>query len=107
MGALTPKVKRHLVARACFQEAFEALGGVPALVRWARSHPSDFYRLYAQKLIPTRIEPVSDEGEGGALPAIQVVFVTPGASRTHLSNAILERPRIVAEQPPSREEIVP
>jgi hypothetical protein len=34
--------------------AFEGAGGVEALTSWARSNPSEFYRLYA-KLLPREI----------------------------------------------------
>jgi hypothetical protein len=37
--------------RAAFTAAFEELGGVPALVEWARAEPKEFYKLYA-RLIP-------------------------------------------------------
>lgn len=30
--------------------AFDGMGGVPALVDWARANPSDFYRIYARLL---------------------------------------------------------
>lgn len=35
-------------------EAFERRGGVKALVDWAKSEPTEFYKL-AAKLIPTEI----------------------------------------------------
>ena len=108
MAATPARARRHLIARVCFQEAFEALGGVPALVRWARQHPGDFYKLYAQKLIPTRIEPVAEEGDGLTPLAIQVVFATPPEPRTiQGSAAILSAPRLPAEHSLSREEPVP
>lgn len=41
-------------AKKAFAEAFEELGGVDALVRWARKNPETFYKLYS-KLIPVTI----------------------------------------------------
>lgn len=41
-------------AREVYEEAFEKLGGVPALVKWAKDNLSDFYKLHA-RLIPTDV----------------------------------------------------
>jgi hypothetical protein len=35
-------------------EAFDELGGVPSLVRWARMQPTDFYKLWS-RLLPIQI----------------------------------------------------
>jgi hypothetical protein len=40
--------------KAAFVEAFDNLGGVKALVNWAKDNPTEFYRL-ASKLIPTEV----------------------------------------------------
>ncbi len=50
-------------ARDAFVLAFEGLGGVPSLLRWAQDekNTTEFYRLFA-RLIPT--EHVGPGGEG-------------------------------------------
>jgi hypothetical protein len=40
--------------RQAWQDAFDSLGGVPALVKWGRAEPTEFYKL-AAKLIPLDI----------------------------------------------------
>ena len=35
-------------------QAFEQMGGVPALLTWGRSSPDEFYKLWA-KMLPTEI----------------------------------------------------
>lgn len=37
--------------RAAFQEAFDGMGGVDALIEWGKKNPGQFYPL-ASKLIP-------------------------------------------------------
>lgn len=39
-------------AREAFLYAFEAIGGMDALAKWAKANPAEFYRLYG-RLIPT------------------------------------------------------
>jgi len=46
-------------AREAFALAFEQIGGVEELARWARANRSDFYKLYARTL------PLELTGEGG------------------------------------------
>ncbi len=40
--------------REAWREAFDQMGGVPALVRWGQTNPDDFYKCVT-KLIPTDI----------------------------------------------------
>lgn len=40
--------------KEAFETAFEELGGVEALVTWARKEPTEFYKQYA-KLLPVQI----------------------------------------------------
>jgi hypothetical protein len=40
--------------KAAFLEAFEQRGGVPALLAWADTEPTEFYKL-AARLIPTEV----------------------------------------------------
>lgn len=44
-------------AAEAFQLAFEGIGGLPRLLRWADRYPASFYKLYARQTIPT-IAPV-------------------------------------------------
>ena len=46
-------------------EAFDKMGGVPALVRWAKANPTDFYKLW------TRLLPIQITGEGGGAIKIE------------------------------------
>jgi hypothetical protein len=48
-GSTPPKVTTQ--ARDNLAKAFDLMGGVPALVVWGRSNPTDFYRLWS-RLIP-------------------------------------------------------
>lgn len=48
-GSKSPKIMSQ--AREDLAEAFELMGGVPALVLWGKQNPTDFYRIWA-KLIP-------------------------------------------------------
>lgn len=41
-------------AKQVFQEAFDGLGGVEALIAWARKNKTEFYRHYA-RLIPHEV----------------------------------------------------
>lgn len=46
--------------KAALIEAFDKLGGVKALVAWARTEKTEFYKLYA-KLLPTEVKLDSNE----------------------------------------------
>lgn len=48
-GSQSPKIMSQ--ARQDLADAFDLIGGVPALVLWGRQHPTEFYRLWS-KLIP-------------------------------------------------------
>lgn len=41
--------------KAAFEEAFDKLGGVDALLTWAKDEPREFYKLYA-KLLPVQVQ---------------------------------------------------
>ena len=43
-----------LEAKEALALAFEGIGGVPELIRWATNHREAFYKLYA-KLIPIEL----------------------------------------------------
>lgn len=59
-GSALPK--RMKDARQNLTEAFDLMGGVPALVRWGRKQPTEFYRIWA-RLIPKDVADAT-----GALP---------------------------------------
>lgn len=46
--------KTTVKVKEVFERAFEELGGVDALVEWARNEPTEFYKQYA-KLLPVQI----------------------------------------------------
>jgi hypothetical protein len=48
------KNKSTKAIKDAFHEAFYLLGGVPALMKWAKKYPTDFYRL-AARLIPVQV----------------------------------------------------
>ena len=37
--------------RAAIQDAFEKMGGVQGLLSWGQENPSEFYKLWGQKLV--------------------------------------------------------
>lgn len=41
--------------KEAFREAFDELGGAPALAKWAEKNPGEFYKL-ASKLIPVQLQ---------------------------------------------------
>ena len=43
--------KTTTAVKAALEEAFEKMGGVAALSRWAKKNPDEFYKLWA-KLLP-------------------------------------------------------
>lgn len=57
-------------ARQALESAFQGVGGVPALTRWAKETPTEFYKLWG-KLIPKDVE-VS--GKDGGAVEIRVRF---------------------------------
>lgn len=72
-GSGRPNGARNLVTRAAreaFEMAFEQLGGVDALMSWARVNPTEFYKLYA-RLIP---EQQRHSADTDAPLAINVTF---------------------------------
>ena len=46
--------KITVAAKQAFALAFEGIGGVPFLTKWAKANPSDFLKLYA-RLIPVEV----------------------------------------------------
>jgi hypothetical protein len=66
--------------REAFVEAFDELGGAPALARWGRENPNLFYPL-ASKLIPTEITGANGSPLVGVvvLPALGAPSSSPDA----------------------------
>lgn len=61
---------RKQVASA-FQQAFELIGGVPRLAKWAHENETDFYKLYS-KLFPAASSSDLDEA-----PTFRIIHVLP------------------------------
>jgi hypothetical protein len=49
------RYRPQLSLRGAFKQAFEDLGGVEGLVRWASKNPGEFYKLVA-RLLPTEVK---------------------------------------------------
>lgn len=47
--------------KAALEMAFDGIGGVPALQKWAKDNPRDFYGLWS-KLIPVQVTSPEDGG---------------------------------------------
>lgn len=47
--------KLTVAAKEAFQLAFEGVGGVDGLIKWAQHNPDEFYKLYA-RLIPVDVK---------------------------------------------------
>ncbi len=52
--------KSTAAVKSALTEAFEEMGGIPALVKWASADPGEFYKLWA-KLLPTEIKNADGE----------------------------------------------
>lgn len=59
--------KLTATAREAFSLAFQGMGGVEGLTKWAQANPTEFFKLYA------RLIPVEHVGEGGTGPIATVV----------------------------------
>lgn len=64
--------KATATVKAALQEAFEKLGGVPSLVRWAKDEPTEFYKLWA-RLLPSQLNHAFPDG----LPTMRRVIPRP------------------------------
>lgn len=58
---VTTSVKEALV------QAFDKLGGVPALVKWGRENPTEFYKIWT-KILPAQA--IGIESESGGIKVI-------------------------------------
>lgn len=50
-------------AKAALGDVFKQLGGVDGMLRWAQDNPTEFYRIWAQKLIPNAPTDVNVTGD--------------------------------------------
>lgn len=60
-------------AKEAFALAFDGIGGVPELIKWARINKETFYKLYS-KLIPVEL---NGTGSKGAI----IISITDGESK--------------------------
>lgn len=67
------KGKIGLEAKEALRLAFEGMGGVARLTKWADINPGDFYKLWA-RLIPVEMH---GSGAGGSI----VITVTPDEAK--------------------------
>jgi hypothetical protein len=63
--------KHSTAFKAALWKAFQALGGVPALAKWGREHPTEYYKLWAELLLQDPLPSGSD------MPAIVIKVGTP------------------------------
>jgi hypothetical protein len=82
VNLVTKRVKEAL------EQAFDDMGGVPALVQWGRANPSEFYRIWS-KMLPRELK-----AEVATEPAGKVVlFMFPDDGRDpELTQRLLESP---------------
>ncbi len=73
--------KSTAAVKAALEEAFEKMGGVPALLRWGKSDPAEFYKLWA-KLLPTQVNHAGSDGG-----PIQVITGVPVSESVDTSGA--------------------
>ena len=71
--------KTTMSVKTALLEAFDGLGGVPALISWAEREPAEFYRLWS-KLLPRNVTI-----EGGA--QLGIVILPPLGSPTATATA--------------------
>ena len=58
--------KSTAAAKEALALAFDGVGGVPALTKWARDNQTEFYKLWV-KLLPTEVKASGDIGLGVTL----------------------------------------
>lgn len=76
-GAGRPKGalgERTRIAKEAIEQAFENIGGVEALTRWARENEGDFFRVIFPKLIPVQMQHGGDP-EGDPIKAVTEIVL--------------------------------
>lgn len=81
-GSKSPKIMAQ--AREDLALAFDLIGGVPALVVWGRTNPSDFYRIWAKLIPSSAIEPTS------ALPLEELLTKLASKEEKTVAQAAIE-----------------
>lgn len=86
-------------ARDNLTRAFDLMGGVPALVVWGRTNPTEFYRLWS-KLLPKE---AADEGKAMPLEDLLSKLAsreeqTVGQAAMEIGMEMLEKGRLGAEE---------
>lgn len=66
--------KSTKAVKEALQEAFENLGGVPALAAWAAENPTEFYKLWT-KLIPTEVKAELTMPQGYPVGKVQIEVI--------------------------------
>ena len=101
-----PGVQNKLsrAAKEAFELAFDGIGGVEALMTWARRNRTEFYKLYA-RLIPADLKltlppTIGTEPIATAEEASRVYSMLMGDSRIDLSGIQYLPSSVVAEQGP-------
>ena len=83
--------KRTTAFNAALWKAFQALGGVPALAKWGREHPTEFYKLWAE-LLPQDPLPTGSDTPAIVIkvgtPLIEQVLAQPPDAQREIARAI-------------------
>lgn len=66
--------KSTKAVKEALQEAFDGLGGVPSLIEWAKSEPTEFYKLWT-KLIPTEVKAELTMPQGYPVGKVQIEVI--------------------------------
>lgn len=59
-----PRTKTKKAYEA-IEAAFDGIGGVPALISWAKENQGDFYKTIYPKIIPVQLTAGDDQPSGG------------------------------------------
>lgn len=61
--------------KEAFRLAFEGIGGVDALIEWAKKEKTEFFKIYS-KLLPKEVELSGTDG-GPIKTSVEVKFIGP------------------------------
>lgn len=62
--------KRSAAVKDALIQAFEELGGIPALVKWGRKSPDEFYKLWGRLMAIQEQRDLRIESESGGIKVI-------------------------------------
>lgn len=71
--------KSTKAVKEALQEAFEGLGGVPSLITWAQSEPTEFYKLWT-KLLPSEVKAEVTQVGDSPVGKIQIEVISSAHS---------------------------